>query len=547
MVAPAEGRRGDVRPQGLGDLGNHPRLLRRAGRADRRRVLHRPTRIRSTDCCPARSTSPGTRRSRGSTRSGDPGNGCRAIAMRDTDRDRISYFVARRSGPVQTLADLRGRTIATGAIDSPQATLIPLGRLRREGLSPGVGRHGPAVRRARRQARRSRRRRARRAGLPHAGRRRGVRDARPELGRLDQGRHDRRRTSSASSAKRIVSTTASSPSARRSTASAEKAWLDALFAMRYDNPAHREMMDLEGLKAWLPGRTTGFGPLTAAVESERFFDGAIVVSHAAALSGHDRRQLAAAAEGRRGDARRIAAAGSTARNSIASPTRRWSICCACRRRLGCDIVTDGELRRDNFYSFVAEKLAGVRLMTLAEMLDVVEDKAGFEQLLQTLDVPAYSISSPICVGAHRRGASRWRSTTCAFARRHTDLPIKVTLPGPYLLTRAMFVPELTRAYYPDKEALAEDVVALLRAELEELAIGRRGLRAVRRAGPDRAGLRARADADVHVRGARRAQRSGRGARVRRLADQSSGRGRRRRAARPARLPRQLEPRRDDAA
>jgi hypothetical protein len=31
----------------------------------------------------------------------------------------------------------------------------------------------------------------------------------------------------------------------------------------------------------------------------------------------------------------------------------------------------------------------------------------------------------------------------AFARRHTDLPIKVTLPGPYLLTRAMFVPELT--------------------------------------------------------------------------------------------------------
>ena len=66
------------------------------------------------------------------------GNGCRAIAMRDTDRDRISYVVSRRSGPVQTLADLKGRTIATGAIDSPQATLIPLGRLRREGLSPGV-------------------------------------------------------------------------------------------------------------------------------------------------------------------------------------------------------------------------------------------------------------------------------------------------------------------------------------------------------------------------------------------------------------------------
>ena len=44
-----------------------------------------------------------------------------------------------------------------------------------------------------------------------------------------------------------------------------------LFPMSYDNPAHREMMDLEGLKAWLPGRTMGFGPLSAAVESERFF------------------------------------------------------------------------------------------------------------------------------------------------------------------------------------------------------------------------------------------------------------------------------------
>jgi phosphonate transport system substrate-binding protein len=57
-------------------------------------------------------------------------------------------------------------------------------------------------------------------------------------------------------------------------ATVEKPWLDALFAMRYDNPAHREMMDLEGLKSWLPGRTTGFGPLTSAVETERFFTAA---------------------------------------------------------------------------------------------------------------------------------------------------------------------------------------------------------------------------------------------------------------------------------
>ena len=53
--------------------------------------------------------------------------------------------------------------------------------------------------------------------------------------------------------------------------SAERRCLAALFAMRYDNPVHREMMDLEGLKAWLPGRTTGFGPLAEAVETEGLF------------------------------------------------------------------------------------------------------------------------------------------------------------------------------------------------------------------------------------------------------------------------------------
>src|SRR6476469_8781848 len=135
--------------------------------------------------------------------------------------------------------------------------------------------------------------------------------------------------------------------------------------------------------------------------------------------------------------------------------------------LGCDIVTDGELRRDNCYSFVASKLAGVRLMTLAEMLDVVEDKAGFERLLQTLDVPAYSISSPICVGRLER-REPLAVDDLRFAKHHTHSPVKITLPGPYLLTRAMFVPELTRAFYHTKEELAEDVVALLRAELEEL-------------------------------------------------------------------------------
>ena len=134
---------------------------------------------------------------------------------------------------------------------------------------------------------------------------------------------------------------------------------------------------------------------------------------------------------------------------------------------GVDLVTDGEQRRDNFYSFVAEKLDGVRLMSLAEMLDIVEDKVGFERILQTLDVPAFSIRNPTCVGKIERRAPL-ALDEYLFLRQHTDRPIKVPLPGPYLLTRAMWVKEATRAVYPTKEELAEDVVRILRQEVSEL-------------------------------------------------------------------------------
>ena len=196
---------------------------------------------------------------------------CRAIAMRDTDRDRVSYVVARRDGPVRALADLKHRTIATGASDSPQATLIPLGRLRREGLRPGtdvtvrrfdvlVGKHGD-----------------------HVG---GERDALECLktgqaaacamldlnweGWIKDGTIDSNEFAIVGETDRFDHCVFTVREDLES--GAERLWLDALFAMRYDNPSHREMMDLEGLKAWLPGRTTGFGPLTAAVASERFFE-----------------------------------------------------------------------------------------------------------------------------------------------------------------------------------------------------------------------------------------------------------------------------------
>lgn len=134
---------------------------------------------------------------------------------------------------------------------------------------------------------------------------------------------------------------------------------------------------------------------------------------------------------------------------------------------GVDIVSDGEQRRDNFYSFIADSLAGVQLMTLAEMLEVVEDKAAFERLLNALDVPAFALKNPVVIDRLKRTRPLVLEDFL-FLKKHTDKAIKMTLPGPYLLTRSTWVKNLSAQVYPDKESLGDDVVRVLREELSSL-------------------------------------------------------------------------------
>ena len=56
--------------------------------------------------------------------------------MRDSDRDLTSIIVGRANSGIRTIEDLKGRKVAVGAADSPQATLIPLGFLADHGLEP---------------------------------------------------------------------------------------------------------------------------------------------------------------------------------------------------------------------------------------------------------------------------------------------------------------------------------------------------------------------------------------------------------------------------
>lgn len=142
-------------------------------------------------------------------------------------------------------------------------------------------------------------------------------------------------------------------------------------------------------------------------------------------------------------------------------------CVALQVEAGVDVVVDGEIRRDNFYSFITDKLDGTRLMSLADMLDTVEDKAAFEEMLATLDVPASAIRNPTCTGKLDR-REPLAVHELRFVQQLTDKPVKVTLPGPYLLTRSMWVGAFTRAGYRDKTELGDDVVRILREELQEL-------------------------------------------------------------------------------
>jgi 5-methyltetrahydropteroyltriglutamate--homocysteine methyltransferase len=135
---------------------------------------------------------------------------------------------------------------------------------------------------------------------------------------------------------------------------------------------------------------------------------------------------------------------------------------------GVDIVADGEMRRDNFYSYVVDKISGMRLMKLSQLLDYMKDRAGFEEILRALDVPAFAIKSPIAVEKIHGSEEGLSLDEARFLKAHTGRQTKVPIPGPYLLTRSAWFEGLSDKTYPTREDLAKDVVQILRREIEGL-------------------------------------------------------------------------------
>lgn len=136
-------------------------------------------------------------------------------------------------------------------------------------------------------------------------------------------------------------------------------------------------------------------------------------------------------------------------------------------RAGADVITDGEQRRDNYSSFVGTRLENVQLVPLVDLLPLVDHPEEFQRQLETLDVPASVVRHPAVFGKLQRKASL-AAHECVFLKQITDNPVKVSIPGPYLLTRTMYLDCFKERAYATREALADDVVRILREEISDL-------------------------------------------------------------------------------
>ena len=115
-------------------------------------------------------------------------------------------------------------------------------------------------------------------------------------------------------------------------------------------------------------------------------------------------------------------------------------------RAGIDIITDGEIRRESYSNRFATALSGVDLDNPA----TVRGRSSG------------TVVVPRIVGPIRR-LRPVEVRDVEFLRRNTDRTIKITLPGPFTMSR-----QAKNEFYKDEEELVMDYAAAVNAELRDL-------------------------------------------------------------------------------
>jgi 5-methyltetrahydropteroyltriglutamate--homocysteine methyltransferase len=115
-------------------------------------------------------------------------------------------------------------------------------------------------------------------------------------------------------------------------------------------------------------------------------------------------------------------------------------------RAGVDIITDGEMRRESYSNRFATALEGIDL-----------DKPGMVKTRSGAMTPV-----PRVVGRIRR-TRPVEVRDMEFLRRNTELPAKITLPGPFTMGQ-----QAKNEAYKDDEEMAMDFAAAVNAEAKDL-------------------------------------------------------------------------------
>ncbi len=117
-----------------------------------------------------------------------------------------------------------------------------------------------------------------------------------------------------------------------------------------------------------------------------------------------------------------------------------------QERAGLDIITDGEMRRESYSNRFATALSGIDL-----------DHPG-----KVIGRDGNANYVPRVVGKIRReGPVEVRDVK--FLRAQTDRPIKITVPGPFTMSR-----QAQNDYYSTEEEMALDYAAAVNAEIKDL-------------------------------------------------------------------------------
>jgi 5-methyltetrahydropteroyltriglutamate--homocysteine methyltransferase len=125
-----------------------------------------------------------------------------------------------------------------------------------------------------------------------------------------------------------------------------------------------------------------------------------------------------------------------------------------QRELGLDVCTDGEMRRGSWLTDMAEAVEGfVPARRTVEWKGPGGGKEG---------------STGQVVGAKLRKVRKLTGRELPFLKRAASLPFKITLPAPSNFILTGYRPGTTDQFYPHPEDLLEDLVEIVRDEVQWL-------------------------------------------------------------------------------